>query len=151
MTRHILFPYDGSKCAKNALNHVIQTATQFKAKVTAVKAYDLLVEAGLTQYRDFAPISKIEQALKESAQAQLEEISHQFKEAGVEIETKILKGYPGEEIVKCAENDSIDLIIMGTHGFGALKRFLLGSISHYVIHHADIPVLLVPPEKERSE
>ncbi|ESO00785.1 hypothetical protein HELRODRAFT_192415 [Helobdella robusta] len=56
--------------------------------------------------------------------------------------TARLTNEPGYEIVKKAEADKIDLIIIGTRGLGTLKRTLLGSVSHYVLHHAHCPVLV---------
>lgn len=59
-----------------------------------------------------------------------------------------LEGNPGEEIVKHAENDGADLIIVGTHGHTGLNRLLLGSVAEYIVRHAEVPVLTVKPPKQ---
>ena len=48
-----------------------------------------------------------------------------------------------ESILKVAENREADLIVMGTRGFGAVKGFLVGSVSRKVIHYAACPVMVV--------
>lgn len=50
---------------------------------------------------------------------------------------------PGELIIKVAEQQKSDMIVMGTRGLGAIRRALLGSVSEYVIRHAEIPVIVV--------
>ncbi|KAL3853727.1 hypothetical protein ACJMK2_017244 [Sinanodonta woodiana] len=54
---------------------------------------------------------------------------------------------PGEEIVKMAESNKVSLIVMGTRGLGKIRRTILGSVSDYVLHHAQCPVVIVRPEQ----
>uniref|UniRef100_A0A1I8HMD3 Usp domain-containing protein n=3 Tax=Macrostomum lignano TaxID=282301 RepID=A0A1I8HMD3_9PLAT len=52
---------------------------------------------------------------------------------------------PGQSIVDLAEEENVELIIMGSRGQGLLRRTFLGSVSDYVLHHTHRPVLVVPP------
>ena len=52
---------------------------------------------------------------------------------------------PGEVICKLAKDVNANLIVMGSRGMGTLRRTLLGSVSDYCVHHAHIPVAIVPP------
>ena len=52
---------------------------------------------------------------------------------------------PGEVICKLAKDVDANLIVMGSRGMGTLRRTLLGSVSDYCVHHAHIPVAIVPP------
>jgi nucleotide-binding universal stress UspA family protein len=52
---------------------------------------------------------------------------------------------PAEEIVRVAGEESSDLIVLATHGYGAIKRFLIGSVASGVARGAPCPVLLIPP------
>ena len=52
---------------------------------------------------------------------------------------------PGEVICKLAEDESADLIVIGSRGIGTLRRTILGSVSDYCVRHAHIPVLVVLP------
>lgn len=52
---------------------------------------------------------------------------------------------PGEGIVKTAIELDADMIIMGSRGLGTIRRTILGSVSDYVVHHANVPVVVCPP------
>ena len=63
---------------------------------------------------------------------------------GVAPRKIILFGRPQDEIVKCAEDQKADLIIMGTHGRTGLAHFLVGSVAERVVRTSKVPVLTVP-------
>ncbi len=56
--------------------------------------------------------------------------------------TKLLEGKPGREIVAYLEANDIDMLVMGSHGHSTLERWVVGSVTEYVIHHTKVPVLL---------
>jgi len=62
---------------------------------------------------------------------------------GVDFEQRILKGDPAHEIIRLAEREKIDLIVMGTHGRRGLSRLLMGSVAEWVMRRANCPVLTV--------
>ena len=55
----------------------------------------------------------------------------------------------GSSIVSSANKENVDLIVMGTRGMGLLRRTILGSVSYYVLHHSDRPVMVVPPAAKK--
>ncbi len=55
----------------------------------------------------------------------------------------MLAGSPAEAIVDYSENNDCDLIIMGSRGLGAIREIMVGSVSHNVIQHASIPVMIM--------
>jgi nucleotide-binding universal stress UspA family protein len=59
-------------------------------------------------------------------------------------------GDAGEEIVRTAEKEGIDLIVMGTHGRKGLDRTLFGSVAGFVVKHSSVPVLTVNPYRLRA-
>lgn len=66
--------------------------------------------------------------------------------ADVELREAVLWGdRPGDEIVEYAGKEKADLVVIATHGYGAVKRALLGSTAHSVARRAPCPVLMVPP------
>lgn len=66
------------------------------------------------------------------------------------IETKVVDGSPKEMIVEEAENWGADLILIGSHGYGSVKRFMLGSVSQAVATHAPCSVEIVRAMSERG-
>lgn len=64
--------------------------------------------------------------------------------ARVQVSRQVLVGTPAEEIARFARQHGADLIVMGTHGYGPVRRFLLGSVADRVVREASCPVLLFP-------
>jgi nucleotide-binding universal stress UspA family protein len=62
----------------------------------------------------------------------------------VEVRGELASGYPAEEILRYADENSIDLILMATHGRSGLKRWAIGSVADKVLHASKVPVWLVP-------
>ncbi len=63
---------------------------------------------------------------------------------GVEAEARLIQGPTVETILQQAERQKADLLVLGSHGHGALYRTLVGSVCEGVLHRATIPVLIVP-------
>src|SRR5262249_13384840 len=64
--------------------------------------------------------------------------------AGIPVQREVREGDPAQTIVECAVEQGCDLILMPTHGYGALRRILAGSITAGVLRHAPCPVLTGP-------
>jgi nucleotide-binding universal stress UspA family protein len=146
--RQILIATDGSETANEAADFGIEMVGCSGAKVYAVYVIDT------TPYRS-VPLDKIwsKEVLDEFEQAGHEATSYVErigKAAGVEVESRVLKGHPAEKIVSFAEDNNIDMIIMGSLGKGGYERVVLGSVSEKVLRHAKIPVLIVR-ERHKSE
>ena len=69
-------------------------------------------------------------------------------DAGVPLTAAIELGRPAHRILEYASDHDIDLIAMGTRGRGGLPDRLLGSVTDYVVTHADVPVHVVPAVRE---
>jgi Universal stress protein UspA and related nucleotide-binding proteins len=146
--RQVIIATDGSETANEAADFGIEMIGCSGAKVYAVYVIDT------TPYRS-VPLDKIwsdkvlEEFEKEGREATsyIEKIG---KAAGVEVESRVLRGHPAEKIVTFAEDNNIDMIIMGSLGKSGYERVLLGSVSEKVIRHAKIPVLIVR-ERHKSE
>jgi nucleotide-binding universal stress UspA family protein len=64
---------------------------------------------------------------------------------GVAVSFLVWEGDPGNMIVEAAEAERADMVLVGSHGRGAVGRFFLGSVSDHVVRHAPCPVLVVRP------
>lgn len=68
----------------------------------------------------------------------------QLADEGVtNVTTTVLKGDPASEIIDHADKAKCDLILIHTHGMGLVKRFAVGSVANTVVHHANVPVLVI--------
>lgn len=64
----------------------------------------------------------------------------------MEVKEVLLEGYPSEEIINFAENNNMDLILMGTLGKTGLERFLVGSVAENVVRNSKVPVMVIRNE-----
>eukprot|EP00250_Pteridium_aquilinum_P001403 c11599_g1_i1 orf=71-565(+) len=79
-------------------------------------------------------------------------VNQMCSERKVPIEIKVLTGDPRDVITETTNAIKATLLVMGSHGFGVLKRALLGSVSDYCVHHVQCPVIIVkqPPEETQE-
>ncbi len=138
----ILAAVDGSPFSKKALEHAISLSKICGAKLTIIyvvhmRVYVAAEEAG------FVTTAPLIHDMEESGKKTLEESKEMANAAGVEVDTILVHGMPEEQILKKAETDKYDIIVIGSRGRTATKAFLLGSVSDRVTHHAKCPVLVV--------
>jgi nucleotide-binding universal stress UspA family protein len=72
------------------------------------------------------------------------------KAAGLETKYIVLKGDPAARIVNFAEEQNVDMIVVGFHGIGGFERLVIGSVSEKVVRHAKIPVLVFREQKGKK-
>jgi len=85
------------------------------------------------------------------AEAFLDEQAQVLRDKGRDVQTRVSTGHPAGEIVKAAKELNADLIIVGSHGWTAAKRFMLGSVSDRVLQYAPCSVLIVKqPDADTS-
>jgi len=80
--------------------------------------------------------------------AKVQELGEGLRSAGLTVTALAIQGPTVDTIVAEASKLEADLIILGSHGHGALYRTLMGSVSEGVLRHASCPVLIVPPDRE---
>jgi nucleotide-binding universal stress UspA family protein len=146
--RQILIATDGSETANEAADFGIEMVGCSGAKVYALYVVDT------TPYRS-VPLDQIwsKETLDELEKAGNEATSYVErigKAVGIEVESRVLKGHPVEKILNFAEDNNIDMVIVGSFGKSGYERILLGSVSEKIIRHAKIPVLVVR-ERHKSE
>lgn len=138
--KKILIATDGSENTKKAVNHGIEFARIAGAEVHAV--YVLDAGAFATLPMDAAWESMYELIRAEGNEA-LEYVKDRGSESGVPVECSILEGHPASEIVLYAQENNINLIVLGTLGKTGLDRILVGSVATKVVHTSRIPILIV--------
>lgn len=91
-----------------------------------------------------------EEAKKHVAEAE-EQLRNSLTKTVLDISTRTLMGIPGQFIVEIAEEWNADLVVVGTHGYGAWSRLMLGSTSDSIVHHAPCSVLVVRDPKNAGQ
>jgi nucleotide-binding universal stress UspA family protein len=134
--KNILLATDGSPSCEAAVYRAIEVAKEKSAYLTAIS-----VVYTNDEYLALAP--GVVQELVDKAKEKLAVIQQKGKEAGVEINTVVKEGEAFEAITSLAQNNDIDLIVMGSHGRKGLQRLLMGSVTERTIGYAPCPVLVV--------
>ena len=145
----LLVPLDGSAFAEAALPHATELARAFGGSIlllyVVVPPYVPYTEmpaapAGAAEVANMI----VEEAL-EKAERYLADVSERLRRDGLPVQTAVCKGSPADTILRQALVVNARLIVMATHGRSGLRRLLLGSVAHEVVHRALLPVLLVRP------
>ncbi|HET7566533.1 MAG TPA: universal stress protein [Gaiellaceae bacterium] len=140
MFETIVWATDGSELADRALLHVTELARIHRARIVAVHANELLYG----RYGG-APLLVDEPDVREKIERQVIEL----RDAGFDVELELATG--GSDVAalvaKAADAVGADLIVVGTHGHGAIAAAVLGSVARGLLHAASCPVLAVPPPR----
>lgn len=148
----VLLATDGSPTAEKATATAIDLAGLLDTELVVVSVWDIAY-AGYSAM-GFAPIpmnGELAKLGEEQAAKAIAEAAARAEEAGVETRSAVLRGFPVEAICDAAERFAPQFVVIGSHGWGVMKRALFGSVSTGVLHHATCPVLVVPAAKAESE
>ena len=136
----VLVAVDGSEEAKSALNKGIQVAKDDGAKLVIAHVIDTRTFAAVEHY-DRMVFSEAEKY----AENLLDKYKQQATEAGVnEVEVVLEYGSTTVKISKdIVEKFDVNLVVTGATGLNTVERFLIGSVSEYIIRHVKCDVLIV--------
>jgi len=152
MYKKVLVAIDGSEPSNNALDHAVEIANKFEAKLIMLSVIQrvmipifpdegfggvpLSAAKDMAQYQD--KMRLVYQNVLEEAQAKIKE-----DHPKLEVEAILKEGRPSAIIADYAENDGVDLIVMGSRGIGGYTGWILGSTSRKVVDSCTKPILIV--------
>jgi nucleotide-binding universal stress UspA family protein len=138
--RTVLLATDLTAASDAATAQAIELARSLNARLLVVNVIDgseRIVGAVARPSRG----ARIDQ-LRAERESPLLGIVERARATGVHAEFMIWSGDAGPGIVAAAEAEKADLVVVGTHGRGRTGKFLLGSVSDFVINHSACPVLV---------
>jgi nucleotide-binding universal stress UspA family protein len=136
--RRILLATDGSPDAEEALTYVRDLALRDGAQAIVVHAFESVPTYLGEPWRDRVIARHVSMGWDVANNA-----AQELERSGVDVIVEVLEGPPADAILKVTEVRQPDLIVMGSRGQGTLASLLLGSVSHRVLAHARVPVLVV--------
>ncbi len=140
--QNIVIATDGSENNLRAISYGINLAKLNGATVYALNVIDTYsLSQSWTAGRE-----TMYGILRKDGQKATSKIKEYGEASGVEVKEVLLEGHPSNEILNFAENNNIDLIVMGTLGKTGLDRFLMGSVAEKVVRNSKVPVLVVRSE-----
>lgn len=147
MISRILIPTDGTKASKKAVDYAIGLSKQTKASIIILGVVDkgaFVTQAVPANASSTHLKTPIEDYLTRLVESHVDQAGKQCKKKGIKPGTVIRSGHPVEEIVKEARRSKCNIIIIGSHGKGALESAVLGSVTYGLIHHnTKYPVLVI--------
>jgi nucleotide-binding universal stress UspA family protein len=144
MYRRLLVPLDGSELSETVLPYAIETAGRLDLDTTLIhvrkleKGESSPLHQSYVQYRATVVKRKIEQIRQR--------FSLDPESKSLDVRGELVFGYPAEEIVRYAEENGVDLILMATHGRSGIRRWVMGSVADKVLQSSTVPVWLINTE-----
>jgi nucleotide-binding universal stress UspA family protein len=143
----ILLATDGSESARAAVDCLLRFPFPRNSEVTLLTVIDRNVfkneEVSSINEEQRDELEETEKIVQVAAQELLAEEATRLTGAGWSESRELRIGHPAEEIVRLAEQLGSDCIVVGSHGTSGIRRFLLGSVSDYVLQYAPCSVLIV--------
>lgn len=143
--KKILVPVDGSPVSQSAADMSIDLARQNNSEIkfiTVVKVNEIarFSEGGIGYVIDYTKTN--EELIKEQTRI-LDAAIDKYYSSSVPFEKKVLIGKPHDQILKYAEEENCDFIIMGRRDLSKIRRFFMGSVTQKVISNAKCPVMII--------
>jgi nucleotide-binding universal stress UspA family protein len=147
--QNILVPIDFSPISETVVDIAKTLAQCFSARLWLIHVASpdpdfVGYDAGPQSVRD-----QLAEHLREEHQ-RLQATAAELREAGIETTALLVQGATAEKILAEAEHHAADLIVMGSHGHGAIHRALMGSVSERVLRKAACPVTFIPHQVAKT-
>ena len=139
MYKKILVPTDGSEFAKKAQKHALFLSKVSGAEIIAVSVTENNFVNGLPLDDE---VYQLNQILKERSEENLKEFD-KLNEEDLKVTHVVREGSPARVILEVADEEAVDLIVMGSSGKSGFDRFIMGSVADKVVNSAKCAVLVV--------
>ena len=151
-TRPILLATDGSPSAEEAQKEAFELARRLDIPLVVVSVVHATLPAvGYSGYGYSNIVAELTEAERHRVTALLASVAEAAQAEGIDCSTVAVDGFAVEEICRKASEYDAQLIVVGSHGWGAARRFLSGSVSTGLVHSAPCPVLVVRPHERHVE
>ncbi|MGP8079019.1 MAG: universal stress protein [Dehalococcoidales bacterium] len=161
MFERIIVPLDGSRLSAQAIPYACEVGKRFDAEVILVR---VLPAAGLSL---IPPSTGAEEAIASdiipqetrmkdvdnasNAKRYLMNWAQSLKSQGVKVSYQVTIGTPAKAIMELAQAQQASLIVMMSHGRGAFKRAIMGSVADEILRGSHLPVLIVRPKDDNTK
>jgi nucleotide-binding universal stress UspA family protein len=141
--KKILVPCDFSKQAINAYRFALDIATQSKGTIHLL----YVIELPIMHDTVLMPVLNFEEQLlkdlRENAEVRFKKITDKYTAEGVKVITKTVFGSVSRMIQDYIEKESIDIVVMGSHGSSGIREFFIGSNAEKMVRTSPVPVLVI--------
>lgn len=147
--KNILVPYDFTNFADSAFERAIEIAKKFDSKITLISVMGSNID---TSGMSYSRAQEVHDEMETKTKQDLNKVKDSTKNEGVDVETQIIhESSTIGGILSFAEKNSVDLIVVGSHGRSGFKKLVLGSVAAGIITKAKCPVMVVKPINPKAE
>lgn len=142
----LLVSIDFSPISQKVVDGASELASSLGAKILLFNVMEpaaAYVPVGAAMDVITAPIP-VEPPDLELVRAQLEKVAKPLREQGLSVESLVAEGLPADEILRKSVTSGASMIILGSHGHGAVYQLFSGSVVTAVLHRSAIPVTVIP-------
>jgi nucleotide-binding universal stress UspA family protein len=143
----IIAATDFSEDSSFALGYAQELALKFSAEIVLMHVDQPLAPVMMTPElgpaMDVGAMGRIAEEQRMLAQKELDKIAGKLREGGLKVKVQLKVGSPFLEILRTAQSENADLIVLGTHGRTGLAHVLMGSVAERVVQKSSCPVLTV--------
>ncbi len=140
----LIVPLDGSPLAEQALPYARAIATE-RTEIILLEVVPWAEEIRTVLGKLIATAAEVQEAYEASAREELEAARTQWLGDRQNVTIEVAAGDPAEQILWAAERHAVDLIVMASHGRGALGRWTFGSVADRIARASTIPVMIIHP------
>lgn len=138
----ILFATDFSESSDHAFAYAMSMARSFDAKLVILHVINEPVDLrGF--YVPHISFDKLEEEIEQGAKKLMEQFERKHLGDYKKYHSIVAPGIPYDEIIKCAETEKADLVVLGTHGRTGLDHVLFGSTAEKVVRKSPVPVMTI--------
>jgi nucleotide-binding universal stress UspA family protein len=145
MYKKVLVPLDGSTLAEFVLSHVGTVVEGCSSEITYLRVVEPAIYTDDSSPLKWQVLDRINAENHKAADQYLTEIMSRIHYDNVQLRKAVIMGKPTEGIIKYAEQNDIDLIILATHGRSGVRRLVWGSVAEHVLRTACVPILMIRP------
>ena len=141
MLKKILVPFDGSGYSERAYEKAVEIAEKFESELIVITVLQSKIpdSAGVSIER----LQELQDEQVDQATTMLRKLETEAKNKNIPFSIKVIHNPSSSDgIVTFAENNNIDLIVMGSHGRTGFRKIVLGSVANGVLGHTKCPVLI---------
>lgn len=135
----VMFCYDGSERARAALSKTISLFRDLRPEIILITVVEEPLDATSMDEESF-------EMWRSKRDADLKEAANWVVGQGLDVDAILAVGDPRKMIFEAAENKNPDILVVAKRGAGLLEKMALGSVSAYLVRHAECPVLVIHPE-----
>ena len=138
MYQHILLAADGSENSLRAAKEAVKIA-----KINAETMVTIIFVIDMVKVKTEVLHASSNEGLYMERRQKIVPIEQLFQDEQIKCQVEMIHGSPGPEIIKYANTQNVDLVVIGSRGLNSLQEMVLGSVSHKVMKRVQCPAMIV--------